>query len=85
MRSPVVKQLLSCLALACAIGTASAQTYPNRPIRMVVPFPAGGAGDVLARVIGQKMQENWGQPVVVENRCGAQIPDYVTAGASEYS
>src|SRR5262247_3486466 len=70
MRPVVVRQLLSCLALAFAIGTASAQSYPNKPIRMIVPFPAGGAGDVLARIIGQKMQESWGQPVLVESRPG---------------
>lgn len=48
-----------------------AQTWPAKPIRIVVPFPAGGTSDVLARLIGQKMTENWGQPVVVENRPGS--------------
>lgn len=66
-----VRRLLSCLALlACSVGVACAQGYPNKPIRMIVPFPAGGAADVLARILGQKMQENWGQPVLVENRPG---------------
>lgn len=45
--------------------------YPNRPIRFVVPFPAGTSPDVLARVIGTKLSESWGQPVVIENRPGA--------------
>ena len=45
--------------------------FPNRPIRMIVPFPAGGPTDIVARVIGQKMSEDWGQPVVIENRPGA--------------
>ncbi len=45
--------------------------YPNRAIKIVVPFPAGGPSDVLARMIGQKMTEDWGQPVVIENRPGA--------------
>jgi len=50
---------------------AQAQTYPNRTIRIIVPFPAGGPTDILSRVIAQKMSEDWGQPVVVENRPGA--------------
>ncbi len=49
----------------------SATTFPSRPIRMIVPFPAGGPSDIVARVIGQKMSEDWGQPVVIENRPGA--------------
>ncbi len=56
-------------------GTAAAQerpeAFPSRAIKIVVPFPAGGPSDVLARMIGQKMSEDWGQPVVVENRPGA--------------
>jgi tripartite-type tricarboxylate transporter receptor subunit TctC len=57
------------------MGTAAAQerpdAFPSRSIKIVVPFPAGGPSDVLARMIGQKMIEDWGQPVVVENRPGA--------------
>ena len=48
-----------------------AQTYPVRPMRIIVPFPAGGIADLFARVIGQKFNEAWGQPVVVDNRPGA--------------
>jgi tripartite-type tricarboxylate transporter receptor subunit TctC len=57
------------------IGLASAQespeSFPSRSIKIVVPFPAGGPSDVLARMIGQKLSEDWGQPVLVENRPGA--------------
>ena len=49
---------------------ADAAAFPNRAIRIIVPFPAGGPSDVLARLIGQKMSEDWGQPVVIENRPG---------------
>src|SRR5262245_455763 len=61
------------LSLLCAAAPAQerADTFPSRSIKIVVPFPAGGPSDVLARMIGQKMTEDWGQTVVVENRPGA--------------
>lgn len=53
-------------------GTAAlAQGYPNKPIKMIVPFPAGGTTDVVARIVAQRMSESMGQPVLVENRGGA--------------
>jgi tripartite-type tricarboxylate transporter receptor subunit TctC len=60
------------VATLCALPAANAQTaYPNKPIRLVVPFAAGGATDVLARVIGQKMAAGLGQPVIIDNKPGA--------------
>src|SRR3984957_5572385 len=58
------------LAGAQQRSDADAAAFPNRAIRIIVPFPAGGPSDVLARLIGQKMSEDWGQPVVIENRPG---------------
>ncbi|MBX9777341.1 MAG: tripartite tricarboxylate transporter substrate binding protein [Xanthobacteraceae bacterium] len=52
-------------------SVAQAQTYPDRPIRLIAPFPAGGLADVLARAVGDQMTKSLGQPVVVENRAGA--------------
>jgi tripartite-type tricarboxylate transporter receptor subunit TctC len=55
-----------------AIGTAAlAQTYPAKPVRLVVPFPAGGPADVIARMLGEKLSALWNQSIVVENRGGA--------------
>jgi tripartite-type tricarboxylate transporter receptor subunit TctC len=72
--------LAGILALTCALATvdanaqsvvAGAQAYPNRAVRIIVPFPAGGPTDILMRVIGQRLSQIWGQGVVIENQPGA--------------
>jgi tripartite-type tricarboxylate transporter receptor subunit TctC len=66
------KILASTFAALTLCTAVQAQTaYPAKPIKIVVPFPAGGTSDVLARMLGQKMTESWGQPVVVENKPGS--------------
>src|SRR5262245_27035954 len=62
--------LLALVSLAITPAVAQ-EPFPNRPIRIVVPFPAGGPTDILSRIVAQKMSEDFGQPVVVENRPGA--------------
>jgi tripartite-type tricarboxylate transporter receptor subunit TctC len=70
--------VVAALAFATAASFANAQatsdddakSYPNRTIRVIVPFPPGGPADIVARFVGQKMSEDWGQPVVIENRAG---------------
>jgi len=62
---------LAAALLAVIAGTAGAQTYPNKPIRIIVPYAAGGTSDILARQIGPKLTDAWGQPVIVDNRPGA--------------
>jgi tripartite-type tricarboxylate transporter receptor subunit TctC len=59
------------IGLVLLAGTAGAQAYPARPVRLVVPFPPGSASDFLARVLGQKLTEAWGQQIVIDNRPGA--------------
>jgi len=62
------------IALACVAGlsfSALAQQYPAKPVRMVVPFPAGGPTDIVGRTIGQKLNDTLGEPVIIDNRAGA--------------
>jgi tripartite-type tricarboxylate transporter receptor subunit TctC len=63
-------RIAMCAALALFAATASAENFPSGPVKLIVPIPAGGLTDVMARIVGQRLQEIWGQPVVVENRPG---------------
>jgi len=63
--------LTAAAALIAAPALAQTQSYPNKPIKIVVPFAVGGIADTFSRAIGQKLGETWGQPVVVENKTGA--------------
>jgi tripartite-type tricarboxylate transporter receptor subunit TctC len=62
--------LMTLVAAAPALAQPAPDTFPNRPVKMIVPFPPGGPTDLMARVFGQKLSERWGQPVVIENRAG---------------
>ena len=65
------KSIASAALLALTAALSHGQTFPAKPVRIVVPQTPGGASDTLARIVGQKLSEKWGQPVVIENRAGA--------------
>ena len=66
-----MRRFLAALALLAALPLAHAQGWPTKPVKIVVPFPAGGPTDVLTRVLGEKLAQALGQPVVIENKPGA--------------
>jgi tripartite-type tricarboxylate transporter receptor subunit TctC len=63
--------LLLCAAGFATASSAAAQTYPDKPVRVIVPFAPGGGSDSLARLVGNKLSPRWGQPIIVDNRGGA--------------
>ncbi len=79
-------KFLALVALCAASAGACAQAYPSKPIRMVVGFPPGGGNDIIARMVGSKMQEAWGQPVLIDNKPGANsiiAAEYVAKSAPD--
>src|SRR5262245_46673916 len=82
--SPFAVRLLTLLLLALSAASAGAQTYPNRPIRLLVGYPPGGAVDIIARLVGQGLSARLGQPVVIENQpgSGTNLPGDTAAKAT---
>ena len=70
------------LALPVAAGIAQAQTYPNKPIRLIVPFPPSGAADLAARVVAVPLSQELGQPIIIDNKAGAD--GAIAAGTSPF-
>src|SRR5205823_6516386 len=69
-RAEEVMRFLIWVLAALLGGTAAAQDYPTRPVKMIVTFPAGGASDIVARIFAERLSDLWKQQVVVENRVG---------------
>ena len=67
----LIRVIIVLAGLCAAWSSVQAQNYPRAPIKIIVPFPPGGGTDILARLLGQKLNELWGQPVVTDNRAGA--------------
>jgi tripartite-type tricarboxylate transporter receptor subunit TctC len=73
------RRLLAALAHLMVLGAPQSFAYPDRPVRIIVPYPPGGGNDTLARVLGRRLEDIWGKPVVIENKSGAN-----TIIATEY-
>ena len=71
LQDRVLRAAFGAAILAASIGSAPAQDFPTRAVRIIVPFPAGGTADIVPRVVGEMLARKWRQPVVIENRTGA--------------
>ena len=71
MRIPLFTIAMAALVALAPAASAQAQAFPSKPVTIVVPYPAGGSSDVLARSMAERLSKSWGQPVVVDNRTGA--------------
>ena len=71
MKGLVAAWVAAIFAALVATSAAAQSAFPTRTVKFIVPFPGGGTNDVLARIIGDKLQAKWGQPVVIENKTGA--------------
>ena len=71
LQDGVLRAVFGAAILAASIGSAPAQDFPTRAVRIIVPFPAGGTADIVPRVVGEMLARKWRQPVVIENRTGA--------------
>ena len=71
LQDRVLRAVFGAAILAASIGSAPAQDFPTRVVRIIVPFPAGGTADIVPRVVGEMLARKWRQPVVIENRTGA--------------
>jgi len=77
-------KMLCVLLALCAAGLAQAQAYPSRPVRLIVPYPAGGVVDLVARAVADKISQYWGQVIVVEPRPGGGADEMDKLINSEY-
>ena len=82
----VDKRIIAAIAMLAALAPARGQNFPDQPIRIIVPTPAGGMADILSRVLAQKIKEQSGATVIVENKTGANgmlAADYVAKSRAE--
>src|ERR1041384_4259439 len=70
MKRTAMRLALCAAALVCGASVAQAQGFPTKPVRIVVPYPAGGSVDIVTRAVTQRLNAMWGQPIVIENKAG---------------